>query len=351
MQETGLPDGSGLADIKCVDSDANGTPSDDHMRTKTAVIHLDPGETVECTFTNVGLGTITVEKETEPGGAPDSFEFRGDLDTSLKDGERKGNRVRPGTYTVEELVPSGWMLKDISCSDHDSSGDLNTATATFRVKAGENVRCTFTNTQKGTITVKKQTVPTGSDQAFAFSGAITDQLKDGQKATETVAPGTYSVKEKVPAGWDLTGVHCDDSDSGGDLNKGEATFRVKPGEDVTCTFTNTHEDVVDPPGTIIVAKETVPDGDRTTFTFQGDAAGVIADGQRIVSAGLKAGTYTSQEVLLRHWRLASIQCDDGDSSGDLNTATATFRLQPGETVICTFTNEWLNPIYLPVIIR
>ena len=41
-----------------MDSDANGTPSDDDMRSKTAIIHLDPGETVECTFTNEWLNRI-----------------------------------------------------------------------------------------------------------------------------------------------------------------------------------------------------------------------------------------------------------------------------------------------------
>ena len=52
MQETALPLNSRLADIVCVDSDAGGTPSGSDLSAATAVIHLDPGETVECTFTN-----------------------------------------------------------------------------------------------------------------------------------------------------------------------------------------------------------------------------------------------------------------------------------------------------------
>ncbi len=97
----------------------------------------------------------------------------------------------------------------------------------------------YEKTLSGTITVKKLTVPAGSDQAFAFTGAITAQLKHGQSATETVEPGSYSVSETVPTGWQLTSIQCDDSDSAGDASTGEVIFRVLAGEDVTCTFTNT----------------------------------------------------------------------------------------------------------------
>jgi hypothetical protein len=60
---------------------------------------------------------------------------------------------------------------------------------------------------------------------------------------------------------------------------------------------------------------------------------------------LVPGTYTSTEQELTptdYFLLASITCDDGSSatpsSGDVAARTATFQLDPGETVICTFTN-------------
>jgi hypothetical protein len=46
-----------------------------------------------------------------------------------------------------------------------------------------------------------------------------------------------------------------------------------------------------------------------------------------------------------------IRCDDGESGGDLATATATFRLAAGETVTCTFTDQRLYPAYLPLVLR
>jgi len=108
---------------------------------------------------------------------------------------------------------------------------------------------------------------------------------------------------------------------------------LQPDEDVVCTITNSVNK-----GTIIVEKQTNPDGDQTVFPFTGDAAGSISDGQQIVVADLTPGTYTSTENVPGGWVLNNISCDDTNSFGDLGTKTATFNLDPGETVKCTFTN-------------
>lgn len=339
-----------LTGLTCQDSEQEGEASVTDLETRTATINLDPGETVTCTFTNTERGKIVVRKETQPGGDPTAFDFGGKIAASLKDGQEASRLVPPGTYTVHETLPQGWDLAGIDCTG-DGSGDILSAEATYRVEAGKTVTCTFTNRRRAKISVEKQTVPAGSDQAFSFTGAIGAGLKDDQIATTEVLPGTYRVTEALAESWNLTSIICDDGDSTGDIASGLATFRAAPGEHVTCTFTNTHDDVTSPPGTIVVAKETVPYGDPALFTFEGDAAGAISGGQRIVVSGLQAGTYTSRELLPQGWTLASIDCDDTDSSGDLATATATFRLQPDEAVICTFTNRRQYPLYLPLLRR
>lgn len=91
-------------------------------------------------------------------------------------------------------------------------------------------------------------------------------------------------------------------------------------------------------GTIVVKKLTVPSTAPTTFAFTGDAAGTIGNGQTITVQNLAPGTYHSTEQVPFGWQLTSLTCDDGDSTGDLGTATATFRLEAGETVTCTFTD-------------
>ncbi len=90
--------------------------------------------------------------------------------------------------------------------------------------------------------------------------------------------------------------------------------------------------------TLVVEKQTDPDGDPTVFTFTGDATGSISDGQQLVVTGLAPGTYAVTESVPSGWQLSSIVCDDADSIGDLPSATASFLLAPGERVTCVFTN-------------
>jgi hypothetical protein len=189
--------------------------------------------------------------------------------------------------------------------------------------------------EPGTIIVEKQTDPDGAPDTFTFIGDATGTISDGQRiVVGGLQPGTYTSQETVPAGWDLTSIVCDDSNSSGDVGTGTATFRLEAGETVTCIFTNTQQ-----PGTIIVEKQTDPDGAPDTFTFTGDAAGTISDGGQIVVSGLQPGTYTSQETVPAGWNLTDIQCDDDNSEGNLEARTATFQLEAGETVKCTFYNH------------
>jgi hypothetical protein len=99
------------------------------------------------------------------------------------------------------------------------------------------------------------------------------------------------------------------------------------------------------PPTIVVEKQTLPDGDLTAFLFSGDVVGTIEDGQRLVQH-VSPGSYTVTEVASVDsegpaddpWQLVSIVCDDANSTGDLASATATFNVEAGEVVTCTFTN-------------
>jgi hypothetical protein len=98
------------------------------------------------------MGLIIIEKQTLPNGAGATFTFGGDMTANLADGEQEFLEVEAGTYTVTEATHEGWSLTDLSCSDSDasgtdSSGDVDSATATFNVEAGETATCVFTNVQ------------------------------------------------------------------------------------------------------------------------------------------------------------------------------------------------------------
>jgi len=292
-----------------------------------AAIQLDPEETVTCTFLNRDRrGTIIIEKQTEPAGSTEVFTF----DTSyapggfeLSDGESNTSpKLLPGTYSVNEIVPDGSVLRSATCSD-------GSAPATIQLDPEETVTCTFVNEVPfGKIIVEKQTLPGGSTQVFRFEASYDPDgfgLSDGQSnQSQPLFPGTYSVAEVVPPGWQLTSARCSDGSA-------PAAIQLDPGETVTCTFVNASS----PRGTIVVEKQTEPAGSSEVFRFSTsyDTDGFgLSDGQRNTSPQLPTGTYSVSEAVPDGWELSSATCSDG-------SAPAAIQLAPGETVTCTFVNR------------
>src|SRR5262249_61731663 len=63
-------------------------------------------------------------------------------------------------------------------------------------RSGENVTCTYYDTEEGSITVKKVTDPTTATDTFAFTGDLTGSIGNGQSiGPKSVVPGTYSTTE------------------------------------------------------------------------------------------------------------------------------------------------------------
>ena len=252
-----------------------------------------------------------------------------------------GKDVDPGQYTVSETAEAGWDLTSIQCNDGASATPSTGtgSTATFNVEPGETVRCVFNNRQEGRIVIEKQTLPANSPESFDYTGEITTSLVDNGSQGKDVDPGQYTVSETAEAGWDLTSIQCNDGASATPSTGtgSTATFNVDPGETVSCVFNNTQR------GKIIVEKQTNPDGAAGNFTFTGTAVGTISDNGTIEVPNLVPGTYYSTEGdPTPNFDLTDIICDDGQSltpsSGSVATRKATFKLDPGETVKCTFTN-------------
>jgi hypothetical protein len=285
-----------------------------------------------CSFTNTKLGSITLVKETVP--SPDAtdttFTFNRDFGSAtvnLKNGESdKVSDLAAGPYSASEDIPAGWDLLSFTCDNGDDASAITLDT-------GEDVTCTAINTQlTGTITVVKVTDPnpdkTDTDFPFVSDFMGNFNLKNqGSKTSDplTVNGGPYSVSETpVPAGWDNVSFECDNGDD-------PSAITVTANDNVTCTATNVQQ------GTIIVKKITDPANSTEKFTFTGDAAGTIDNTQQIKVEHLAPGTYTSVETGKTGWTLTKIECDDANSTG--NGSTATFKLEAGETVTCTFTNK------------
>ncbi len=312
--ETGLPTADPaweLTDISCLGTDGAVV---DLPNASVAVTPL-PGEDITCTFSNTQLGRIIVEKQTDPDNDPQQFTFTGAAAGTIGDGQQiVATDLPAGSYTSTESVPDGWVLGDISCDDDDSSGDLDTATATFNVASGETVTCTFENWALSVIVVKKITDPSPDPTGTAFdfvtnAGPDFSLANGGMEVITDLDAGTYSVTEDTPPNWALTDATCDNGDT-------PDAIALDNGEVVTCTFTNTAD-----PGSITIRKTTDPSPDptSTSFQFSGDVVGSIGNGQQLTSGDLPPGTYSVTELVPTSWTLSSITCNDDDSSGDIGT--------------------------------
>ncbi|MBS3792504.1 Ig-like domain-containing protein, partial [Candidatus Bipolaricaulota bacterium] len=292
-------------------------------------VTVNEGDTTSCTFTNTRKShDVEVVKDLTPDD--DTFDlFINEVEkaTAVGDGGSGTASAYVGdTVTVSELGNSA-DLSDYNTSLSCSGADLTTNNGTsgeFTMPEND-VTCTFVNERKtGNIKIVKNTVGGNDTFGFTISGPTPASpdvtTADGSgNTTEEVDTGTYTVEETtIPAGWTLMSSTC------------EGSFAVGEDQTVTCEFNNTKQ------GTIVVEKDAVGgDGD---FTFAGDVSGTIRGGGTLTVSDLSPATYTSTETVPDGWNLTSIDCNDDNSSGDIGTGIATFNLEAGETVTCTFEN-------------
>ena len=264
--------------------------------------------------------------------------------------------VAPGSYSVTENDPQGlgYELTNITCVDQNpngvaSTGDVATRTATINVDSGELVRCTFFNAEEETVVIEKRTLPPGGS-GFTFSDDIgtpnSFSLDDAETRTFTnVSGGDYQVTEDAMPGYELTAIDCtvEGQSVSGDLASRTANISLtQPGGSAHCTFTNTKL------GTIIMRKETLPDGASDSFDYaisgpDGSDSGSLTDGASAQVDNAKPGTWELTESLpSADWHLGDISCTSalGTSTftNDIDNLKTTVELAPGDTMDCTFTN-------------
>jgi uncharacterized repeat protein (TIGR01451 family) len=292
-------------------------------------------------------GSLVVRKVTvpSPDASDTSFAFTagGGLSPasfSLKNGEPRtfANIAAKAGYSVAETTPAGWDTAS-TCSDGSPVSNID-------VGPGETVTCTFTNTKRGTLVVRKVTVPSpdASDTSFAFAagGGLTPasfNLKNGESHTfADVAPKAgYSVAETTPAGWDTAGTCSDGSPI--------SNIDVGPGETVTCTFTNTKRGVAKVVKTV---RGTAPTGSQS-FCFDlrtgasTTSAGTVLESQCATAGNgglinfsttlVPSAAYALCEIVLPGWMttLGPPFYVVYNPSGDNSTVCTDFRVDPGQT--------------------
>ena len=183
----------------------------------TLTVSPTPGQVVNCLLTNsnLDLTSISVNKVTVPAGAAQLFDFTasgplGDsLHFQLADG---GTRSLTGIttllpYTITEAPVPGWRLS--------TSGSPNCVPITNGVRITPipfvAVNCTFTNTKLASISIDKNTVPSGDPTPFGFTtrglSPAAFELTDAsapQTFTDVAPDRSYTIAETPVAGWSLT---------------------------------------------------------------------------------------------------------------------------------------------------
>ncbi|RXZ68266.1 prealbumin-like fold domain-containing protein [Agromyces albus] len=369
---TELPiEGYDGTDLICVDSDGNGTAST--VDGIVGTINLDPGETVECTYTNTQRARLLVDKETVPDEYDQDFGFvfsNGQFQTPFTLNDSTDDEaspwtsgfIVPGSYSVTETVPESWTLTDISCGDRDGDG------TTIELAAGQVVTCVFTNTaDTGQVSLTKSVTGVDSSFAWSFDFELTEEpggTPDPRTVDNSALPGsatatwsdlnvgsTYTLVESdVPDGWSVGDIACTGLTDADGVADG-FQFVVTPGLVLACTVTNAAS-----PADVDVEKTVsgVTAGYAWEFDFTinptpagQDAtqatSGVGPDSDVVSWTGLTPGVvYTITEEQVLGFAQGEIVCETEEGTlDDLNGAEpgVAFMAQVGVSIDCFVTNR------------
>ncbi len=247
----------------------------------------------------------------------------------------------PGLTYEQTLVQRGLEL---GSNDVVRVTGPNTIEVTFDFNAMDEIRVLtgVIAPPTGSITIVKDAAP-NDPQDFAFAGLGGFTLDDDTDPTLSntftasgLASGTYDVTETVPADWSLSGIECNDGDGGTTVEGATVHVDLDPGQNITCTFTNSRD------ATVTIVKDAVPNaaqdfgftGSFGPFSLDDDADPTLSDRRTFTVSGTGFGAKTISETPVAGWSLTGLVCSEGTVSG----ATASLTVDPGDVINCTFTN-------------
>lgn len=247
-----------------------------------------------------------------------------------------------GTYSISEdgpndFVSGEWTVQWSGYGCDDYNGPIAPTTLTVTTDETANVCRADNQWRHGNLRVVKEFVGTSSpfeNFSFQVTQGLTERYdgpfdNDGDMEI-VVAEGDYKVEETIHTGYSVSySVDCNEN--------GEGT--MAQGGSETCIITNTYtgnggNNGTTTTGTIIIEKQTDPDGNQTPFNFNpswSDSDFILSDGDQHNSGALATGTYSVVEDAVSGWTQSSAVCSDGSP---LNAIS----LQAGETVTCVVTN-------------
>ena len=205
--------------------------------------------------------------------------------------------------------------------------------------AGSNAKDCLAQPAGGFITVVKVANPNDST-AFPFT------INDGAGFTPipfsiigsatsnrySVATGTYSVKESIPGGWDLTDASCKNGGITNGTWSGDTVSSVVVGasDNIICTFNDVKR------GHLIVSKVTEPSSDTTTqFGVTASGTGTISPPAIRTLTG--NGSSTDYEVTPATYSVAESTIPTGWEQ--VTNTCQNVEVAAGATQACTITNR------------
>ena len=360
----------------------------------TISLPLHPGDDATCTYVNLRTPRLTIVKEvvsTDSPGKTFDFEFTKPpypdpspfaFTLGNADAESFSNLGVDEGFTVEELDETDWTLTGLECSGPGSSRvdvvdlDLQTLKSTNGLHYGDDVMCTFINTDdallQATIYVLKNTDPSGDPAVFDFGltgpgvSRQPSSLSDGESDAVVVTPGpnpggTYELTEELKQGWRIEDITCRvDSDPvviiDGDPDTGVVTIPdLTAGEVAVCVYENQRL------SSLTVTKATDSGDFDFPFTVSGPGISpdpdeiVLRDGESKTYGGLiaeNANTVTITESVPTtppdRWVLSDIVCTDG-STPDIGQGSVEVIIAAGVDVECTFVDSQVEPATVQVV--
>lgn len=301
-------------------------------------------------------GSITIVKDAKPNSPQDfSFTTTGLTPSSFKLDDDAGSwstkdritfsELTTGankTYIISEDMISGWDLKDIVCDG--SSAIVNGRQVAITLTSGEDVKCTFTNLQRGKIIVSKATDPANDTTSFPITispssgvtGTATRSLSTVASVTYEVAQGTpYSISEDLAnlSNWKVTENTCTNR------TITEQTPLENDVPTLRCTIKNAKQTKL-----TLVKNITKNNGGlaaATDWTLK-------ASGPMLLSGVTGSAAVTNVSVLAGKYDLSEFGGPDGYKASNWVCtggfqSGASITLATGQSATCTITNDDIAP--------
>ncbi|WP_347978060.1 SpaA isopeptide-forming pilin-related protein [Microbacterium sp. ProA8] len=269
------------------------------------------------------------------------------VDGSATAGPANTIRVRPGhTYTVSETGPAGYEQVKLQQLVNGDWVDVAGWDVAVPANATGIYRIVNDDVAPKLTLVKRVTNDNGGT-ALNTAWTLTATSADGPDLSgptgttgDVEASAVYTLAEaNGPVGYDWTTLSCTGYPN---TTTAAPTLTLKPGDDVTCTFTND-----DKPGKLTLLKvvdgsnggDAVPtDWNGMLQAKRGSDATVSFDHNQMKD--VPAGVYTLNELQnVDGYEWTGLACSTGQTSLENETVT----VANGANVTCTFTNRAIKP--------